>query len=114
MSIRHGALGLGILRSPLLRTGGARRELPVVLVQVVEEPVVPLRRLVGPRALEPAGERVGALAATTCVPPAKALLLDGGSLGFGTDAVRRDCAMALRSEEHTSELQSRQYLVCRL
>src|SRR3712207_6987783 len=25
-----------------------------------------------------------------------------------------DCAILLRSEEHTSELQSRQYLVCRL
>src|SRR3712207_6950313 len=29
-------------------------------------------------------------------------------------AVRRDAAPAIRSEEHTSELQSRQYLVCRL
>src|SRR5947209_9868232 len=28
--------------------------------------------------------------------------------------VRRDVAAHLRSEEHTSELQSRQYLVCRL
>src|SRR3712207_7752493 len=33
-------------------------------------------------------------------------------LGAGTLAV--DPAMAFRSEEHTSELQSRQYLVCRL
>src|SRR5947209_13879860 len=27
---------------------------------------------------------------------------------------RRGCATSIRSEEHTSELQSRQYLVCRL
>src|SRR3712207_8639742 len=27
---------------------------------------------------------------------------------------KRDCGVASRSEEHTSELQSRQYLVCRL
>src|SRR3712207_7746388 len=27
---------------------------------------------------------------------------------------RHDAAMVMRSEEHTSELQSRQYLVCRL
>src|SRR3712207_7712951 len=30
------------------------------------------------------------------------------------DRKRLDHALALRSEEHTSELQSRQYLVCRL
>src|SRR3712207_8725243 len=40
------------------------------------------------------------------------------SLGTGSDAPRAKC-MAMwsnvkRSEEHTSELQSRQYLVCRL
>ena len=87
MSIRHGALGLGILGRPLLRTGGARRQLPVVLVQVVQEPVVPLRRLVGPCALEPAGDRVGALAAAEGVLPAEALLLEAGALWFGTDVL---------------------------
>src|SRR5258707_2702037 len=30
------------------------------------------------------------------------------------DSIRNDALSALRSEEHTSELQSRQYLVCRL
>src|SRR3712207_9166504 len=37
--------------------------------------------------------------------------------GLGSDAVRIvevDGDLAMRSEEHTSELQSRQYLVCRL
>src|SRR5258707_10319479 len=34
----------------------------------------------------------------------------GGEQG----AVQKRCASARRSEEHTSELQSRQYLVCRL
>ena len=95
MSIRHGALGRGIRGSPLLRTGGARRQLPVVLEQVVEVPVVPLRRLVGPCALQPAGERVGALAAAEGVPPAEALLLEGATLGFRTDVLRTDCTMAL-------------------
>src|SRR3712207_7819764 len=33
---------------------------------------------------------------------------------LGTVALSLFLAMALRSEEHTSELQSRQYLVCRL
>ena len=59
VSIRHGSLGLGIRGSVLLRTGGARRQLPVVLMEVVEIPVVPLRRVSGPCALEAAGDRVG-------------------------------------------------------
>src|SRR3712207_7133525 len=40
-----------------------------------------------------------------------------GSPGIGSrgePALRRRAAVSLRSEEHTSELQSRQYLVCRL
>src|SRR5947209_15620192 len=45
-----------------------------------------------------------------------------GYLGIGVDRVRGGCGgveldraeRLLRSEEHTSELQSRQYLVCRL
>src|SRR3712207_6971620 len=37
-----------------------------------------------------------------------------GIMGVSTSAVRLICASARRSEEHTSELQSRQYLVCRL
>src|SRR3712207_8377240 len=36
----------------------------------------------------------------------------GQGLGIGADAVSH--LQPLRSEEHTSELQSRQYLVCRL
>src|SRR3712207_8276961 len=43
--------------------------------------------------------------------------VDGAGRGHGVDArdvAARDGAPVLRSEEHTSELQSRQYLVCRL
>src|SRR3712207_7452227 len=42
-----------------------------------------------------------------------ALLLDAHPVGSGRDAVLLGLHLA-RSEEHTSELQSRQYLVCRL
>src|SRR3712207_7299382 len=35
-------------------------------------------------------------------------------LALARDAARRAGAVVMRSEEHTSELQSRQYLVCRL
>src|SRR3712207_7142614 len=34
--------------------------------------------------------------------------------GIVEDAAKAMCQAGLRSEEHTSELQSRQYLVCRL
>src|SRR3712207_8830100 len=41
-----------------------------------------------------------------------------GAAAIGSSASRRVCfsllSISLRSEEHTSELQSRQYLVCRL
>src|SRR3712207_8560553 len=33
---------------------------------------------------------------------------------YGTEIARAEQRVQLRSEEHTSELQSRQYLVCRL
>src|SRR5690606_41829138 len=34
--------------------------------------------------------------------------------GFGNDLMLKDLGLAVRSEEHTSELQSRENLVCRL
>src|SRR3712207_7431170 len=34
--------------------------------------------------------------------------------GYARDSTIRVCEEGVRSEEHTSELQSRQYLVCRL
>ena len=94
--IRHGAFRLGIFRRPLLRARGARRQLPLVLEQVLQEPVVPLDRVVGPCAFEAAGDRVGALAGAVLVLPAQALLFDGGALGFLTDVInRRRGAMGL-------------------
>src|SRR5919201_1689084 len=82
----HYATGLR-LGSVLLPAGRARRQLIVVVVEVLEEPVVPLRRLAGPGALEPAGDRVVALAAAKPVLPAETLLLQAGALRFGTDVL---------------------------
>src|SRR3712207_7519702 len=39
---------------------------------------------------------------------------DQRSRPVGVEALGRHLGVAVRSEEHTSELQSRQYLVCRL
>ena len=76
VGIRHRALGLGILGRPLEGAGGALGQLPFIVEQVVQEPMAPLRRGVGPGALEAAGDRVAALAAAEAVLPAKALQLE--------------------------------------
>src|SRR5205823_1734379 len=70
-------------------------QLVVVVEQIVEISVVPARRLVRPRALEAAGDRVVALAGAEAVHPAEALVLDGATLGLGTDQVRIARTMAL-------------------
>ncbi len=105
--VRHGALGLGVLRPPLLRPGGALGELPVVLEEVLEEAVVPPRRVVGPRALEAAGDGVRPLAGAVLVLPAEALLLEGGALRLGAHvalgvrgAVRLAEGVAADDERH--------------
>src|SRR3712207_9256078 len=95
MGIGHRAAGLRILGSPLLRTGRAGRQLPVVLEQVLEEAVVPSRRLVGPCALQTARHGVDAVARAERVPPAEALLLERARLGLRTDVLRIDGAMGL-------------------
>src|SRR5436309_13064797 len=83
---RGGHCASGIrLRSVLLAAGRARRQLIIVLVEIIEEPVVPLRRFGGPGALQPARDRVVALAAAKPVLPAETLLLQAGALRSGPD-----------------------------
>src|SRR3712207_6904007 len=60
--------------------------------------------------LAPQGDD-GAHARRDRVPPPGAAL---GAVAAGADLQGRGGDRAQRSEEHTSELQSRQYLVCRL
>src|SRR3712207_6984972 len=59
----------------------------------------------------------GALLATTGIGGLVYALIESSASGFGDPVVLAALILgigALRSEEHTSELQSRQYLVCRL
>src|SRR3712207_7275795 len=57
----------------------------------------------------------GGLASVGVDRRARRPLLDGHHVGPGRDDTgRRLTSFGPRSEEHTSELQSRQYLVCRL
>mmetsp|Transcript_7768 Transcript_7768/g.8878 ORF Transcript_7768/g.8878 Transcript_7768/m.8878 type:complete len:269 (-) Transcript_7768:291-1097(-) len=70
----------GIRRNPQLGTSRTLDKLELVLEQILEEPVVPLGRAVGPRALQTTGDGVLALAAAKAVLPAQALLFNGGRL----------------------------------
>src|SRR5207248_5430908 len=78
---------LGVRGLPLLGAGRALGQFPVEVEEVVEVPVVPLRGLVGPRALEAAGDGVGTLAGAKRVRPAEALVLDRARLRFRADQV---------------------------
>src|SRR5688572_17937772 len=80
-----GGIGFG---SPLLCAGRAARQLVVVVVEIVEEPVVPFCWLGSPGALQTARDRVGALAGPVLVLPAEALFLQAGSFRFGADVLR--------------------------
>ena len=78
-------LRLGVLGLPLLGAGGALGELPLVGEQHLEVRVVPLGRRGGPRALEPAGDGVGALAGAVLADPAEAAAVHGAALGLRAD-----------------------------
>jgi hypothetical protein len=89
VGIRHGAGPAAVRRNPLPQTGGAQLQSPLVAEQGLQEAVVPPRRRGCPRALEPAGNGVGALSGAVAALPAQALLLDRGALGFGAEVAFR-------------------------
>src|SRR3712207_7209093 len=64
-----------------------------------------------PAVVGAAGEREGERQPGGAAVPGEVVALDRVDAGAAVDHVAR---RVLRSEEHTSELQSRQYLVCRL
>ncbi len=76
-----------VLRTPLPCAARSLVDLPLVAVQRLEEGVVPLGGRRGPRALEAAGDGVGAVAGAVAVLPAQAHLLDGGTLGLRADVL---------------------------
>ena len=85
VSVRHRRLG--VLGDPLVRPGRARRLLPLVTEEALEEAVVPLGRGAGPGDLEAAGDGVRTLAGAVGVLPAEPLALERAALGLGTDVV---------------------------
>src|SRR5262249_24105288 len=64
-------------------------EFPLIAEQVFQVVVVPLHRVSGPCSLQPAGDRVCAVAVAIVVFPAQPLLLDTGALWFGADILWR-------------------------
>src|SRR5262249_30519638 len=85
------------LGSILLCAGRARPQLIVVVVEVVEESVVPLRRVIGPGTLEPARDCVVALAAAKPALPAEPLLLQACAFRLRTHVLGgRGPAVGLR------------------
>ena len=87
--------GTRALCDPLLRTGGALREFPLVAEQVFEEVVAPLRGRGGPGDFEAAGDCVAALAGAEAVSPAEALLVEAGRFGLGCHVRRGGGAVGL-------------------
>src|SRR5215469_15788444 len=71
-----------VLGNPLVLTGRALAEFPLKAVEIFQKVVVPLYWVVSPRALQTAGERVGAFATAIGVSPSQALLFDWGRLRF--------------------------------
>ena len=92
-----GDRGLGILRLPLLGAGGALRQLPLELEQVLEEEVAPLRRRLRPSNLRTASDGVGTDAGAVLALPAQTLVFDRAA--FRLDADERGIARAVRLAE---------------
>ena len=80
---------------PLVRAGGALRQLPLEAEQVLEVIVAPLRRRRGPGDLEAAGDGVAALAPAEAALPALALRLETRGLGLGAHMGGRAGAVGL-------------------
>src|ERR1700720_105210 len=74
--MRVGDVRRGILGLPLLSTGWTPGQLPLVLEQVLEEVVAPLRRRLCPGHLRTAGDGVSPEAGTVPAFPAQPLILD--------------------------------------
>src|SRR5262249_47317001 len=98
---RHGALACAVFRLPLLRTRRARRQLPLVLEEVLEEVVAPLRWRRRPGDFETAGDRVSSHAGLIAALPAEALLFEVAALRFLADMLVSRCR-AVRLAERVS------------
>ena len=84
-----------INRMPYVCASRAFGQLPLVVVQQLEIPHVPLGWVGGPWAFDAAGDSIDTDAALVGACPAKALSLDGGTLRLGTDGSGGTVAVGL-------------------
>src|SRR5260370_16485508 len=89
VSIRYRTGSSPILGRPLVRTGRTLHQVPLIAEQGVQVAVVPLHRVGGPCAFQPAADRVDTFAAAIGVFPAEALFLPFGPLPFGAALLPR-------------------------
>jgi len=95
MSIRHSVRCGWIGRNPLVRTGRAFHQIPIVAEQSIKIAIIPLDRGRVPCSFDATADRVAAFASAKTALPAEALFLDAGGLGFRADKRRIARAMTL-------------------
>ena len=95
MRIRHGIRERPIGGDPLMRASGAFRQHPIMVQQVLEVVIVPLGRVDGPGAFDPAGNGMHAHAGMEAAHPAKPHLLKRCGFRFRANMARGASAMAL-------------------
>ena len=93
----------GIFGHPLVGSGGAFGQLPVVVEEILEVVIAPLGGSLRPGDLEAAGDRVGSFATTEAADPSEALLLDRCGLGFRADMAGRAGSMSLTKGVSTGD-----------
>src|SRR5215470_13540689 len=77
--------GLSTFRLPLLRTGRALRQLPLVFEKILKKQVAPFRWRLCPGDFGTAGDGIGSYSCAVSALPAKALVLDGAAFRLRTD-----------------------------
>ena len=85
MRVGNQAAGRRVSRRPLIGTGRALCQLPLIAEQHVEITIVPLDRIRRPGTLEATCDGVNALAALEVTAPAKTLFLNAGTFRLGPD-----------------------------
>ena len=113
VSVRHHGRVDRIHGLVLRLAGGALRQLPLVVVQVLHEVVVPPGGVGGPGAFQAAGDRVAGLAAAEAASPAQALRLYAGALRLGADVGLRGGAMRLAERVPAGDERNRLLVVHR-
>src|SRR6202795_3227725 len=81
--IRHRTVACAIFRCPLMRTGRALRQFPIVAEQDREEVIAPLRRRRGPNDFQAAADSVTTTTFAKFILPSETLLLDVSTFWLG-------------------------------